>query len=51
MYESFNQKNLFCAVYENALKDYKISHDAYLKDWLINEGRENFSSLSCQRKR
>lgn len=42
MYESFNQKNLFCAVYENALKDYKISHDAYLKDWLINEGREIF---------
>ena len=35
MYEAFNQKknkNLFCAVYENALKDYKSSHDNYLKD-------------------
>lgn len=39
MYESLN---LFCAVYENALKDYKSSHDNYLKDWLINKGREIF---------
>ena len=45
MYESINQKNmknLFCAVYENALKDYKRSHGNCLKDWLINEGREIF---------
>ena len=45
MYESINQKNLkklFCAVYVNALKDYKRTHDNYLKYWLINEGREIF---------